>query len=529
MRNLKLWFMTVGICMGSLLMLSSCAKSTAAEESMNGTSVSHSSVPAASITDSEKADELFQVEKVRSDTEDGSIQYEIAKMPLLVAIDNSGSMAPTKTVIQEAMKVIRELLVKEDTVFSSAEYLLFNGEEDGLLSVNEASVIEYGGETSIYRSFSEIDKWIEERLEINDWTEKLLEINREAENAAGMIIFSDLFSSRTAENLKYDEQKARDEQTAIDEMVGRWNELIKKGVLNVCLITWESMTEGESRDMTIDNHTMTEFGKGFQVMAEDFKKYQLDFEHIEPENRNLSLQQQSELLGQCLEHVIRVVTGLNDLKWKDRGEMTKWDDKLKIKVDDSFQMFVRVDLTAKEEDENADREVISLKMTDKESGEEYPVTCLHKGAVTNIYMVENIKKGWVYVEPESNMESLECNLYTLSIPQIKISAKVSKNAEKYLSPGDVVDITLESDCGQRDIRWKSIGQPFRIRIEIVNKSKDVGNKESEKIVYNEAFEAALNEKFSVVPKQKGYFELSVYLVTPEGTEEKIGGATLNIK
>ncbi|MCI8529312.1 MAG: hypothetical protein HFH82_09210 [Lachnospiraceae bacterium] len=512
MRNLKLWFMTIEICLGSLFMLSSCAKSTASEETMNETSESHSGVWATSMTDSEKTDDLFQVEKVRLDTEDGSIQYEIAQMPLLVAIDNSGSMAPTETVIQEAMKVIQELLVIEDTVFSSAEYLLFNGAEDRLLSVNEISAIEYRGETSVCRSFSEI----------NDWIEKQLEIDGEAENAMGMIIFSDLFSSRTTDNLRYDEQSAQEEQGAIDEMVGRWYELVKKGVLNVCLITWESMTEGENRDMTIDNDNMTEFGKGFQVVAEDFQKYQLDFEHIEPEDRNLNLQQESELLGQCLEKVIRVVTGLDELKWKDRGEITKGDDGLRFKIEDSLQVFVRIDLAAKKGFENLVGEDVSFQISDAESKEEYPVSCLHSGAVTNIYLIENVKEGKVYVEPQMNMEYLDCTIYSLSIPQIEISAKMSSNVKKPLSTGDVVDIILKSDCGQRDIRWKSMGQPLTIRIEIVDK-------ESKEKVYDKLFEAALNEKFSVVPKQKGDFKLSVYFVNPEGTEKYIGGATLNIK
>ena len=57
MRSLKLWFMTIEICLGSLFMLSSCAKSTASEETMNETSESHSGVWAASMTDSEKTDD----------------------------------------------------------------------------------------------------------------------------------------------------------------------------------------------------------------------------------------------------------------------------------------------------------------------------------------------------------------------------------------------------------------------------------------------------------------------------------------
>ena len=288
------------------------------------------------------------------------------------------------------------------------------------------------------------------------------------------------------------------------------------------MITWESMTEGENRDMTIDNDNMTEFGKGFQVVAEDFQKYQLDFEHIEPEDRNLNLQQESELLGQCLEKVIRVVTGLDELKWKDRGEITKGDDGLRFKIEDSLQVFVRIDLAAKKGFENPVGENVSFQISDAESKEEYPVTCLHSGAVTNIYLIENVKEGKVYVEPQMNMEYLDCTIYSLSIPQIEISAKMSSNVKKPLSPGDVVDIILKSDCGQRDIRWKSMGQPLTIRIEIVDK-------ESKEKVYDKLFETALNEKFSVVPKQKGDFKLSVYFVNPEGTEKYIGGATLNIK
>lgn len=511
MRHLKQRLKMTGICAVVLSTCLSCGivDDTKGSESNMLMQVSSGTIGEAlmqsvlsTIGEDVDREKIFWADTIPDGNE---MQDEMQGMFLLVVIDNSGSMEPSGKVIWEAMDVIQKLIAAEKDAFLDVDYVTFCAEKTEFLSEDEVKKIVFGGETSVYKGIFEIDKWIKQQTE--KW--------EKAGNHMGIIVFSDMFSSRTKDNSVYsDKTAANTEQNCMNSMAEEWVTLIENGVLDICLIQWESMAEGEDSSMTVDNKEMTDFTKGFQVRLDPLKEYVLDLDDVRTDKNKLGAQAQAEILRNCLKGSLQIITGADELEWVKK-EITPTRQSTRFFVEDSFRLYICIDADAED--------VKAYKLTETTENEEYSVKCLHSGEVTDIYMIENVEEGDIVIQAKSDSTNADLEMYYLFVPSIKVSAKIT-GAEKKLEVGKSFYISVNRSDGQEGIRYVDINTPLEVKVEI--ESNGSGTREE---VFSELFTVSEGEEIQVTPKKKGKYIVVVKYVNQQGKEKEIERTTLIVQ
>lgn len=480
-----------GVCILSILMLVSCGDTP---DSTGGTST----VETISV-DAPAENVQFVIRKEEEPGDEKSVVVT-EKIHLLVAIDNSGSMGPSGKVIQETIEMI-SVLVKDLLPESSVEYLLFNANRAEFVSADNLNSIGYGGQTSIYLGMEKINAWVEEQVQSN----------RDQGIRTGLILFSDLFSSRTKDGptSKYDEETAKEEQEDIDKWVSKWNDSVKDGDLDVCVIQWESMTEGEDSSLTLDQPLDT-YTEGFQVKLEPLGNNLLELGDVGLEKDGHNIQIEQDVFGKCLAGVLGVITGVEKQEWSDMGKIERWNNPLIFRIKAGYKLVIRIDSTEPESN------VFHLSYS--ETKEEYPVQHIFCGKVTDVYIAGNV--------PADKLEILADNpksqhVYYLTIPQIKMEAKFKKSGGR-VEVGEDITINIVAECREDDIRWRDTSLPLNICVEIEDRDQRC-------MVYEEAFSVMHGDNLVLTPRTIGNFKVVVYYTDSFGSKTEIGRNILNVE
>lgn len=480
-----------GICIIIALMLASCGE---IEESARETSIADEI-----STEVLRENVPFEIER-----ETASVLPEstitTGEIHLLVAIDNSGSMKPSGRVIHDTIEMISALVEKELPV-SSVEYMLFNAGGTEFVSADELFPINYGGETSIYLGMEQVNAWLEEHVQ-ND---------KEQGIRTALILFSDLYSSRTAGNGCYTEDTAKEEQETIKSWAESWNAWIGDECLNACVIQWESMAEGESSSRTLDQE-LDSYAAGFQVQLAPLGDHLLELGDVKLDKDNQNIQIEQRVVGNCLERVLEVITGVTGQTWKDMGEISRSNNPMTLRVNTGYKrLIIRIDSTGP--DNNC------FEFFNSETGAEYPAERIFEGEVTNVYMAGEAPVGRLGIRA---VNSGLHHVYYLTIPQITVKAKFEKSSGR-AAVGEEIAINIIAECGEDDIRWNDTPLPLNICIEI----EDINNKN--RMVYEESLCADPGDRLILTPRNAGNFRVIIYCVDSTEDKREIGRATFSVK
>lgn len=480
----------VGLCTVSVLLFTSCGEAEddsrrMADADGNSAEVTSESIP-------------FTIIKEETEGAGGAIET-IGETQLLVAIDKSGSMELSENIIKDTTEMISSL-IKKELPTSAVEYMLFNADGCEFVSADALFPINYGGETSIYLGMEQINTWVEEHVRDNS----------ERGIRTALILFSDLYSSRTKSNCCYEKITAEDEQNDIDTWTESWNVWIEEGSLDVCVIQWESMADGEDSSRTLEKE-LEPYSKGFQVELSCPENNILQLGNVKLDRDHQNMQTERRVVGSCLERVLEVITGVSGQTWGDEKHIIKWDNnKVTFNTDKVCMLFIRID------SDKLDREQTNIIFL--ESEDKYTVEQIFQGEVTNVYMVENVPVDKLEIQvADANSQ----HVYCLTIPQIKMEAKF-ENHEGRIEVGEEITINITAKCKDRDIRWKDTELPLKISITI----KDMDDSSHED---NEDFCVHPGDKFVLVPGSAGNYKVILSYMDSEGEWQEIGRTVLNIK
>lgn len=479
-----------GCCMVGVLLLTSCGET----EEGSGSAVGIND----NITESTTESVPFSIKKDETEGASETIGT-MEETQLLVAIDNSGSMGPSVKIIHDTTEMI-SALVKKELPTSAVEYMLFNADKAEFVSADDLFPINYGGETSIYLGMEQINTWVEERVRENE----------EQGIRTALILFSDLYSSRTVERDHYTEETAQGEQEDIDTWTQNWKMWIEDGSLDVCVIQWESMAAEESSSRTLEQD-LDSYSTGFQVQLSSLEDHILQLGDVQLDKNNQNVQTEQRVVGDCLERVLEVITGVTGQTWGEEKWVAKWNDnRATINIYNECRLIVRVD-SDKPGSEQA-------KFYYSGSEEECSAERIFQGEVTDVYILESVPIGTLDIQV-ADVESQ--HVYCLAIPRIKMEAEFEKSSGR-IAVGEEIVINITAKCEERDIRWKDTDLPLEICIKIEDMD------DSSRIIYKETLSAHPGESFILVPGIAGNFSAVVYYTDPDGNKQKIGRAILNV-
>lgn len=488
MSKLHIRWSIAGVCAASVLMFAACGD-TGLDTDTRG-----------AVVENLEENIKFEIRKEEPDrmNNQDEIGKTVQELHLLVAIDNSGSMGPSGRVIHDTIEMISALVEKELPI-SDVEYMLFNVDGAVFAPRDELFPIMYNGETSIYIGMEKINAWIKEHVQ----SDKGKEIR------PALILFSDMYSSRTKMKQRYNENTAREEQEMINRWAENWNALAEEGNIDICIIQWESMADGESRDWTLDQELVS-YDMGFQVQMEPLRKYILDLGDVKLEENNQNVKIEQDVVGGCLERVLEVITGVSGQKWRDIGEITEWRNSMAITVKKGYRLIVRID--SKKPDSN------ELEFYDLKTKQEYSVERIFEGEITDVYITGDVPVDKLEIRA-SNPELQ--HVYYLTIPQISMEAEFEKRSGR-IEVGEDIIINIIAKCEEGDIRWGDTDLPLDIYVEI----EDI---DQYCTVYEKSLSAYPGDKLILTASSVGNYRIIIYGIDMSGNKEEIGRTILNVK
>lgn len=286
---------------------------------------------------------LLKMPLIDANAAEDSQSTDIRKKNLLVAIDNSGSMKPLSTVIQEVVQVVFALEELEEDELS-VEFLLFNAEETKYFSAgkdlnasmeekikNLQEIIEYRGETSVYAGMKGIKEWVDRNT------------NLAKDASINVFILSDLFSSRDENGDEYIWKNAKKEQMEMNQWIVDWEKLIREDKMNVSFIHWESKTAGENSDHTLKFlEESKDISNGYQVILHKgrIKEYSIDEVHT-GEDRNLSEEQ--VIVSESIHCLLSMIMETDKIYWREAGMIQNPDMSVRIGIPKGKRVFIRID------------------------------------------------------------------------------------------------------------------------------------------------------------------------------------------
>lgn len=333
---------------------------------------------------------------------------DIRKKRLLVAIDTSGSMGALNIVIQEVLQVIFAFEELEPNELS-VEYLLFNVDDTKEFSFSNEpgmsmeekirtgqEMVQYHGETSVYKGLEKVGEWVKEKNE------------QAGDVPIGLLVFSDLFSSRDKNGDPYSWKMAENEQSLINTWSARWGNLTRKNSLNALFIYWESMTPGESIDKTLDHlkgeneDKNGDISTGYQVKLKGLEKSELLVDAIR-DRENINPKAEQEIVEASVCHILKVITEEKNIYWKDAGITQQPEMSIQFRIPKDKRILIRID----KEQGKSGTEILSAR-----NEKVYPIKRVLEGKTIELYFVEKIEGRVIKVQTEQE----GCQVYYLVIP-----------------------------------------------------------------------------------------------------------------
>lgn len=437
------------------LSLTACSNIHTGESVGSSSAGSDEKENSGSIDDSNMYNETI----VNVTTPDGW-SIDIPEVHLLIAVDISGSMKQLDEVIDELLGFATQLAQNESI---QTDYLTFNTKVNENMNYEDIVSVCYQGETSVYCGMNSINEWIEKEMQ----SSKNIRM--------GVIVLSDLFTSRDKDGKYYTVEQAKEEQNILNNWAYGWNDLIKKGVLSVCFISWESLTEGEQKVNVLESSIESgNIKKGFQVELSDLEDYMIDISDYMSQHDGAHQQLKQDMVSNYVCGIMKVLTGLDGLEWKKVGNTNKWQHSADIEIQESYRVFIQVNMQEDNKQQGSEKEFCQVDFQEKVSEvggmNKNEFDLLLDDVSIKLYMAESTQKKRMKV----TTVPLDCSseIWILYIPDIIITP----NLDKYLeaNAGDKIQLTINSnDCGPADIRWSRFSKNKTIIIEV----KDRENKE----------------------------------------------------
>lgn len=213
-------------------------------------------------------------------------------------------------------------------------------------------------ETAVMPVFHYIDQWISTKMKENGEGEKQLCV----------IVFSDLFTTRTADGEKYNQETAREDQLAVAGYLDAWEKLIEKDILDLCFVTWESASAGECKEKTWEyiSGEKTDNDKKESINAENVDTESIDAERMSEESIDIRDERfergfqivldedigtqiflketigHDEVMENCKD-ILTAVTGKEDLEWKKHSTASPKLASRKIAEPAGTQMLILIE------------------------------------------------------------------------------------------------------------------------------------------------------------------------------------------
>lgn len=401
-------------------------------------------------------------------------------MELLIAVDNSGSMKDTG--MDEVIQFVSKQM-EHGKMVSTVEYLTFNAEQVDYVEPNKVSTLKYTGQTSIYAGLEEVNHWVSNK------------IDEEKATNIGVIVFSDLFSSRDSKGKRYKLESALQEQKKIAEWAEEWNTKVEKGKLKIRFISWESMCPGESREMKVEAMTSeSQLKNGFQVVLGETEKYRIDIAEMNKWDSDLTLEQKRIQFCSC--EVIKLITGIDDLEWEKETLSVRDSSYKKIELPESYQLLLQFNY----EENSTETEFVFGSETKLQP------QVLLKGQGTQIFLLNNIEN----TELPIKMNFGKAHIYYLCVPNIQFGMSLTAGINEV---GKEVTLTIKPDCSESDWRWRDfLNEEYIFELIDASTNKVISR---DKIKYGKA-------EYSFSFPQRGEMEVKVSYINSNKQKQLIG-------
>jgi len=358
---------------------------------------------------------------------------------VLVVADTSGSMSKTHFIVQDILQLVDVFSQVNPTL--KVEYIGFNADEAEFVSKEELNQkFASGRETSVYKGMQKTKEWIDEYCN-----------NMNAANkSVGIFVLSDLFSSRTKDNMRYNKDSAKEEQEELVQWMDDWKQKERAGKLSLCFVTWESLIKNEEKEKTYEflkkeKDSENAYKNGFQVVMDERgdNTFFLDSKDIEEENELAILEK--DTVKYCLKQILGLTVGEDDIKQEDERGPERRKDYILFENNDKYcQVFLQISSQM-----NIQKDVVKIKglkkiMDNHGEPEEISATKILGGIYTDLYYVENADQYQeIYIESKNCVASL----FGVVKQEFKIHNKLKKGNSKYYLQ---VDVEAAWSCGIRE-------------------------------------------------------------------------------
>lgn len=413
-------------------------------------------VETGNIQDAGVIDEEKMTEKISEQKDEDGEQLEWndadSIIHILVVVDTSGSMSKTHFIICEVLQLVEVLSHINPAL--QVEYISFDA--DGAESVLREEMEQRfasKGETSVYKGMEKTKEWIDEHCSDAD----------SDSNRVGIIILSDLFSSRTKNNDLYNKKSAEEEQEELKQWMEDWKQKEAEGKLSMCFITWESLTPGEEREKTYEFLEKEDgktdeavFQRGFQVVmdADGDNTFFLNSEDMTEKDGLDTLERNA--INHCLRYLAEIAFGEGNVSQWEEKKNEKWKSKITYKKNDYCYMFLQISYP-----ESVQKDMVKITgIKDKDERNAIPETIsaerILEGQYMDLYYVSNAKQyEEIYIEP------VECMVSRFGVKDFDVDISVTEKKDKS------VEVTITVEQGG------DYCLPKEFKVECLNKKGDV--------------------------------------------------------
>lgn len=368
-------------------------------------------------------------------------EQNVVELPIyvLMVVDTSGSMSKTHFIVQDILQLVDVFSQVNPTL--KVEYISFNADEAEFVSKEELNQkFASGRETSVYRGMQKTKEWIDKYCNNMDVANKRV----------GIFVLSDLFSSRTKDNMRYNKDSAKEEQEELVQWMDDWKQKERAGKLSLCFVTWESLIKNEEKEKTCEflkkeKDSENAYKNGFQVVMDERgdNTFFLNSKDIEEENELAILEK--DTIKYCLKQILGLTVGEDDIKQEDEREPERRKDYILFKNNDEYcQVFLQISSQM-----NTQKDIVRIKglkkiMDNHAEPEEISATKILGGIYTDLYYVANADQYQeIYIESKNCVASL----FGVAKQEFKIHNKLKKGNSKYYLQ---VNVEAAWSCGIRE-------------------------------------------------------------------------------
>ena len=380
-------------------------------------------------------------ERPNQNAHEKKTRQNVVESPIyvLVVVDTSGSMSKTHFIVQDILQLVD--VFSQVNPILKVEYISFNADEAEFVSKEELNQkFASGRETSVYKGMQKTKEWIDEYCNNMDATDKRV----------GILVLSDLFSSRTKDNVRYNKDSAKEEQEELIQWMDDWNQKERAGKLSLCFVTWESLIKNEEKEKTYkllekEKDSENAYKNGFQVVMDERgdNTFFLDSKDIKEENELAILEK--DTVKYCLKQILDLIVGEDDIKQEDERKSERRKDYILFENNDKYcQVFLQISPQM-----NTQKDIVKIKGIKKTidnhaEPEEISATKILGGIYTDLYYVKNADQYQeIYIESKNCVASL----FGVVKQEFKIHNELKKGNFKYYLQ---VDVEAVWSCGIRE-------------------------------------------------------------------------------